>query len=77
MGGGGSIIIKLMKTKMTCLYIAALALLVPIASVLAAGRTEAPVLESKTNWLAIVYVLAATALICVVGFKKSGRTHLD
>jgi len=33
--------------------------------------------QSTTPWAAILYLLVATAAICVVGFKNSKRTHLD
>ena len=66
-----------MKTKLTHVLGAAIALFVPVASALAASRTDAPVLELKTNWLAIAYALAAALLVCFAGFKKTGRTHLD
>ncbi|MFA6135346.1 MAG: hypothetical protein WC869_15145 [Phycisphaerae bacterium] len=42
-----------------------------------AKQFQAPALESKTPWLAILCAVVAVAAICAVAFKKSGRTHLD
>jgi len=36
-----------------------------------------PDAESPFPWMAMLYVVVALAGICVVGFKSSGRTHLD
>ena len=50
------------------------------AAVALAGRAdgyEAPEIEAKPPWVAILYVFIALAGICVVGFKNAKRTHLD
>jgi hypothetical protein len=34
-------------------------------------------MEPTIDWLTILYFVVALAGMAVVGFKKSGRTHLD
>ena len=36
-----------------------------------------PLLESGFPMYAILYLLVGVAGVCMVGFKNSGRTHLD
>ena len=38
---------------------------------------DAPTLEPKTDWLAILYAVLALVTICAAAFMKSKRTHLD
>jgi len=38
---------------------------------------EAPQLEVGPPWIVISYALVFVAAVLVVGFKNSGRTHLD
>jgi hypothetical protein len=54
-------------------------LLAQAATALAADNAESggEAGQSTTPWAAILYLLVATAAICVVGFKNSKRTHLD
>ena len=37
----------------------------------------APSIEPSIDWLTILYFVVAGAGMAVVGFKSSGRTHLD
>jgi len=46
-------------------------------SMSAGGAPENVAMKDKTPIVAVVYALASTAAIGVVGFKKPRRTHLD
>jgi len=62
---------KTLTASLACLVIAA-----GVAAALGSDG-KAPALEPQTPWMAILYTVAALAAICVVAFKRSGRTHLD
>ncbi len=47
------------------------------ATASAATNSGPPRIADATPWLAIAYLLVGAAAICVLGFKSSGRTHLD
>lgn len=64
-----------MKNK---LIMGALAVAAFARSAAAAGDgLVAPAFSTSTDWVAVCYAAAALVLISVVGFKSSGRTHLD
>ena len=76
-------IIKLMKFKFFTIA-AVLTFVLAHASIAEAALDKSyldpfgsPLLESSFPTYAILYLLVGLAGVCMVGFKNSGRTHLD
>lgn len=88
--GGGvynlDAMIKIMKSKFFSFFsiAAVLTFLLANASIAEAALRKArgdpfasPLLESSFPTYSVLYLVVGLAGVCMVGFKNSGRTHLD
>ena len=65
------------KTAIPIVLAVVIVLLAAEPGLSAGDGHQLPKAKPKVSWIAIVYLVIALAGICVAGFKKPRRTHLD